>query len=298
LIGIISAPFLHVGFSHMAADTLGIIISGSLLMLASLKTFTGVTIFVWIFAGFFTWCVARSNFSVVGFGIVNFGWISYLLITPLFQRPVSLKSIALAAVAAILYSGIIFGLFNADPTVVSWESVICSIVAGVLCSVLYWYLWKKYLQHHFAKYLPNIKFPNTPSISSFKSFRDEKNTTPDAEPNAAILVAGNRNSLELPSTRGPAAADHSSPFGSQDQFGNAHKSAYGNSSQPDWLFGGNQNTNNLSFANTPNSNTNINSPSSSSAPAWLIDSKPVEMSPYPPSSSSQTPSQSNFNPFG
>jgi len=152
LLGIIFAPFIQSGFSDAIANTIGIIILGSLLMLRSLGEFVKVSVFVMVVGGMGTWIIGR-NASHIGAGGVLFGWFGFLLITPFFERPIAAKSIIISVVAGLIYGTLIFGVIPGTTTDVtrSWEMSLCGFISGVLYSLLYYKLYIRWFKPKYLK---------------------------------------------------------------------------------------------------------------------------------------------------
>jgi len=194
LLGIMISPIIHVGFSHVATNTVGILILGTILMLYSLTAFFGVTAFVWLVGGFLTWCVGRSGYSVVGASGIVFGWFGYLIVTPFITRPFSFKGLALAVVAGVSYVGLIFGVFPKDPRV-AWEANICGLISGVLCSVLYWLVYQRIIRAKFGN-----KDPNNLAETQGLLAKNQQNAQEQIQVTVNPPFTNNNNTFNQPTT--------------------------------------------------------------------------------------------------
>src|ERR671914_641251 len=101
--GVIAAPFLHVGFGHLIANTLPFVAMGLVIGLEGPLRLLGVTAIVAVISGLGTWLIAPADTIHLGASGVVFGYATYLLARGLFnRRPVE---IAIGAVVAVLWGG-------------------------------------------------------------------------------------------------------------------------------------------------------------------------------------------------
>ncbi|HEU5266953.1 MAG TPA: rhomboid family intramembrane serine protease [Jatrophihabitans sp.] len=127
--GVLTAPFLHTDFAHLASNTLPVLLVGWVLMLSGLRTWLIVTAFVVVVGGLLTWLVGPSNTVIVGASGLVFGWLGYLLARAWFSR--QLKWILVAVAVLFFFGTLLFGLFPTLHSGVSWQAHVCGFVAGV-----------------------------------------------------------------------------------------------------------------------------------------------------------------------
>jgi len=125
--GIIWSPFLHVSFRHLAANTLPLLILGSILCACSRSEFLTVTVGGILIGGGLTWLLARNDCHVGASGLI-FCYFGFLTSRAYFER--TLVTLFLAVICLVIYGGIMRGLL---PTsfAISWESHAAGLVAGV-----------------------------------------------------------------------------------------------------------------------------------------------------------------------
>jgi membrane associated rhomboid family serine protease len=123
--GILWAPMLHLGISHIGANSIPFLVLGLMVMARGIRTWAIVTAVVVIAGGVTTWLLARSGNHIGASGVV-FGYMGYLVAAAVFER--SLKSIALGVVAIGLYGGLVFGLIPRSG--ISWEGHLFGALAG------------------------------------------------------------------------------------------------------------------------------------------------------------------------
>ncbi len=131
--GIVAAPLLHVGFAHVAANTIPVLVLGWFVLLRGLKTFMLVTLITLLVGGFGTWLIAPSASIHLGASGLVFGYFGYLLLRGYFER--SWEAIVWSVVVAILYGGMMIGLFP-QSVGISWQMHLFGFIGGVLAAYL------------------------------------------------------------------------------------------------------------------------------------------------------------------
>lgn len=134
LYGILWAPFLHGGFRHLMANTVPILVLGSLIIISrGLKGFFIVTGLVIIISGLGTWLIGPAFSVHIGASGLVFGYFGFLLMSAFFNR--SCQAIAVAVLVLFFYGGLIWGILpRADG--ISWQSHLFGLVGGVLAAYL------------------------------------------------------------------------------------------------------------------------------------------------------------------
>jgi membrane associated rhomboid family serine protease len=136
LIGVITTPFIHSGFSHLLANTVPMIILGSALFYFYRDIALRILILIWLFTGIWVWIGAREAYHVGASGIV-YGLAAFILVSGIIRRHTGLMAIALVVV--FLYGSLIWGLFPEffPEERISWESHLFGLVAGVSLAFYY-----------------------------------------------------------------------------------------------------------------------------------------------------------------
>lgn len=134
LLGILFAPFLHVGFAHLVANTVPLLVLGFLVLLSGLARGLAVTAVVWVLGGLGTWLLGGPGTVHLGASGLVFGWLAFLLVRGFFsRRPVEV----LVGVGVLLvYGGMLLGALPGTPGV-SWQGHLFGAVGGVLAA---WWL--------------------------------------------------------------------------------------------------------------------------------------------------------------
>lgn len=123
---IVFAPFLHVGFEHVAANSAPFLILGGLVIWRNVATFLKVTGVIVLIGGLGTWLIGAPGFHL-GASMLIFGYFGYLLLRGYFER--SWQSILLSVVILVVYGGLLWGVLPGQPGV-SWEGHLSGFVGG------------------------------------------------------------------------------------------------------------------------------------------------------------------------
>lgn len=128
--GIAYAPFLHLGWPHLIANTVPFLVLGGLVSLWGWRRWLAVTLIVIVIGGAATWLVARSAIHIGASGLV-FGYFGFLLAAVFYER--RLWPVVPAVIAIVAYgSAVVTGLAPTDG--VSWEGHLLGAIAGVLAA--------------------------------------------------------------------------------------------------------------------------------------------------------------------
>lgn len=127
--GLIFAPFLHVGFAHLIANTVPCLVLGFLIAVRSVARFVSVTVSSALLGGLGVWLVAPAHTLHLGASLLVFGYIGSLLGSGLYERRGSSLLIALLVLA--VYGGALWGVLPLSPGV-SWQAHLFGFLAGVL----------------------------------------------------------------------------------------------------------------------------------------------------------------------
>ena len=128
LIGIPLAPFLHRGWSHLAANSLPFAILGLFVMGRGERTFWAVSAGIVVLGGLAVWLLGRGQSVHVGASGLIFGYFGYLVALGVIER--SVASILRALAVGLFYGSIIWGVLPSHRGV-SWESHLFGLLAGL-----------------------------------------------------------------------------------------------------------------------------------------------------------------------
>jgi membrane associated rhomboid family serine protease len=128
--GILFAPFLHVSFAHLAANTLPFIILGWLIMAQSISNFVVVSVICMLVGGLGTWLFGAPALHIGASGVI-FGYLGFLLARYFFDRRLSSGIIALFV--GVTYGSVLWGVFPSLPGI-SWEGHLFGFLGGILAA--------------------------------------------------------------------------------------------------------------------------------------------------------------------
>lgn len=126
--GILFAPFLHGGLTHLLLNTIPLAIMGGIIILRSIKEFFLISLIITFISGVAIWIFGRDAYHIGASGLI-FGYFGYLVACGWFERTAS--SIIIAAIIFFLYGGMIFYLIPTNSRV-SWEAHLFGFLAGII----------------------------------------------------------------------------------------------------------------------------------------------------------------------
>jgi membrane associated rhomboid family serine protease len=131
LIGVLLAPFLHADLRHLLANTLPLLVLGTLVAVESRGLFWRVTAAVAVLGGLGTWLIAAPGTVTIGASGLVFGYLGYLLVVGIRTR--HWRDLLVGGLVLVAYGGLLAGALPwAVDGNVSWEAHLCGAVAGGL----------------------------------------------------------------------------------------------------------------------------------------------------------------------
>jgi membrane associated rhomboid family serine protease len=135
LFGILTAPLLHSGFSHLFANTVPLLVLGSFLFYFYRSLAWNVFFLTWLMTGFWVWVFARGNAAHIGASGIIYGLASFLIFSGIIRREQNLMIITMLVI--FLYGSLIWGVFPQffprEP--ISWESHLMGFLSGIILAV-------------------------------------------------------------------------------------------------------------------------------------------------------------------
>lgn len=130
--GILWAPFLHDGFSHLISNTLPFAVLSGLVLVQGVRRWINASVIIVIAGGLLVWAFAiGSNECHIGASGWVFGLFGFLVVSAILER--KLMSIGIGLVTLFFYgSTILFG-FVPRPGL-SWEGHLFGFIAGVIAA--------------------------------------------------------------------------------------------------------------------------------------------------------------------
>lgn len=131
LMGIVTAPFLHADFAHLALNSVPFIVLGGTVLLSGVRVFWIVTILVTLAGGLGVWLFGPSLTNHIGASGLIFGYLGFLLARGVFEK--SFSAILVAVVILIGYGGLLWGVLPGRDGV-SWQGHLFGFLAGVVAA--------------------------------------------------------------------------------------------------------------------------------------------------------------------
>ena len=129
--GILFAPLLHVGWVHLVANTVPLLVLGYLILLSGIARWAAVTAVVWLIGGFGTWLTGADNSIHLGASVLVFGWLVYLVLRGVFTRRLGQVLIGMAVL--FFYGGALWGVLPVQEGI-SWQAHLFGAVGGGLAA--------------------------------------------------------------------------------------------------------------------------------------------------------------------
>lgn len=129
--GILWAPLLHHGWSHLFANTVPVLVFAFLAMAGGIGQWVAVTATIWIVGGLGVWLTAPAGVVTVGASGLAFGWLAFLLVRGIFNR--SIAQLLVAVVLMFIWGGMLWGVLPGNPGI-SWQGHLFGALGGVLAA--------------------------------------------------------------------------------------------------------------------------------------------------------------------
>jgi membrane associated rhomboid family serine protease len=134
LFGILTAPFLHLGFGHLISNTLPLVTLGALIAISGAMRLFAVTAIVTTIGGLGTWLVSPPHTITIGASGLVFGYAAYLIARGIFNRRIG--QVLIGVVVVLVWgSALLGGLLPQDG--ISWQGHLFGGIAGLLAA---WFL--------------------------------------------------------------------------------------------------------------------------------------------------------------
>lgn len=129
--GILFAPLLHLGWLHLSANTVPLLVLGYLILLSGVARWASVTAIVWVVGGVGTWLTGAPNTLHLGASVLVFGWLVYLILRGFFSRRPG--QVLVGVVVLFLYGGALWGVLPGQDGV-SWQGHLFGAVGGAVAA--------------------------------------------------------------------------------------------------------------------------------------------------------------------
>lgn len=133
LIGIVAAPLLHGSTGHLVANTLPLLVLGTLALATYPRAAPRAVVAVWLLSGLGIWIFGRESSHIGASGLTH-GLMFFLFALGLLRR--DRPAIAAMFIAFFLYGGMLLTVLPGDPQV-SWEAHLFGAISGVAAALLW-----------------------------------------------------------------------------------------------------------------------------------------------------------------
>ena len=127
LVGIITAPFVHGNFAHLAANLPPFVVLGILVLRHGEHIFVKTTLIIALASGLLVWLLGRSAAHMGASGVI-FGFFGYLVARAYFIR--SASDILIAGAVVLVYGSMLAGIKPARNGT-SFEGHLFGLLAGI-----------------------------------------------------------------------------------------------------------------------------------------------------------------------
>jgi hypothetical protein len=135
LIGLISGPMIHGSIEHLVANTLPLLVLGTLTLAVYPRSAWRAIGFIWLLSGIGIWLFGRPSSHIGASGLTH-GLMFFLFALGVFRR--DRPAIAAGLIAFFLYGGMLLTVLPGDPKI-SWEAHLFGAFAGLLAALI----WRK-----------------------------------------------------------------------------------------------------------------------------------------------------------
>ncbi|MBK8285645.1 MAG: rhomboid family intramembrane serine protease [Ahniella sp.] len=132
LLGVLTSPLVHGGAEHLAANSVGIIMLGTLMLYRYPKASVIALPVIWLCAGLGTWLIGRPSFHIGASGLTH-GFMFFLFLAGLIRR----DRLAIAAMlASMLFFGGMFFTILPREAGVSFEAHLSGAIGGLIAALI------------------------------------------------------------------------------------------------------------------------------------------------------------------
>ncbi|MFI0898552.1 rhomboid family intramembrane serine protease [Streptomyces sp. NPDC020983] len=134
LLDVVPAAFLHVGFSHLASNSLPLLVLGFIAALGGIARYLAVALTVVVVSGLGVWLTAPAHSVTLGASGLVFGLFGYLVVRGFVDHRA--LDVIVGMVVGVLYGSILWGVLP-TATGVSWQAHLFGLAGGVVAAFLF-----------------------------------------------------------------------------------------------------------------------------------------------------------------
>ncbi|MFC7328300.1 rhomboid family intramembrane serine protease [Marinactinospora rubrisoli] len=128
---VFTAPFLHYGFDHLAANTVPLLVLGSLVAFSGLGRFVGASFIIIVVSGLGVWLISPPNSVTLGASGLIFGYFGFLVLRGIIERKTI--DIVIMICVVIFYGTMVFGVLPQQAGV-SWQAHLFGFLGGLFAA--------------------------------------------------------------------------------------------------------------------------------------------------------------------
>jgi membrane associated rhomboid family serine protease len=136
LVGILLAPLLHADFMHLIANSLPLLVLGTVMLHLYPGAASRVLIAVYLGPGIAVWLFAKGGIHIGASGMA-YGLVSYILVAGLIRR--DRRAIAASLLVCFMYGALVWGVLPIQPGV-SWETHLSGALIGIALAFIFRHL--------------------------------------------------------------------------------------------------------------------------------------------------------------
>lgn len=133
LIGILTAPLIHLDFDHISGNSLSLIVIGFGLCFLYKRRAVPIFLFIYFTSGLWGWFLAKSGYHIGASGLV-YGMFFFLITSAIIKR--EKRTISFSLLITFLYGAIVWGFFPVffPGKNISWEIHTTGAIAGIVAA--------------------------------------------------------------------------------------------------------------------------------------------------------------------
>ncbi len=133
LIGIVTAPLLHGGLSHIFSNSMSLVVSLTAILYLYPNSSARVIPMIWLGSGLLAWLIGRPTMHIGASGFI-YGLLAYVFFSGILRR--DMRSVSVSLLVGFLYGSMIWGVLPIRPHM-SWELHLSGGLIGVLLAFFY-----------------------------------------------------------------------------------------------------------------------------------------------------------------
>lgn len=135
--GIILSPFVHASFSHLASNSVPLLIMVTMIFYFYNQIAIRSISLLWLLSGALTWLIGRSAYHIGASGLV-FAFVFFLFFSGLFRKYIPL--VAVSMIVIFIYGSTIWSIFPITELIdvsLSWEAHLSGAISGFIVAFIY-----------------------------------------------------------------------------------------------------------------------------------------------------------------